>query len=501
MNPNLAAAPLAHFRPLANRFGGDKGGIALGAALVLIAGVSLVQLVLGAQFAFLLLADAASIMVAVLLYLAPNRIGSWFALAQLLQQFGIALICKTAMLLPVDSGLMRPLPSLSLCVVVIVLTGVSAVTQGARSAGDYRLAKYYGDPARWGSIGLLLLAVGETATWLSYFVNRNGGAIFGGFNPLVHFKIAGVALLANHVMRQGRLLSLGLVFALGLAVFEALLLNSKSEVAFRFAAYGLALFAQPIRWQKRLFAIASCVALIVAADRLVFPVIHVLRTDEFKSASVQDRSAMIREAFSGARYTWRDLRVAESSTIMDDYIRFLSTDDGFINRFGSLGYLDLTMAMGDPNVTRMSPIEFLRDCLVNGLPGPLARQKDYISFADKLWVGIDPRFLVGGFATMGVIASARMTFGTWEGMPILIGLLWAILYLWQKWYGSDIRTPLLQFVLIDSIAGFIDGDIQGIVLYLCRFFWQDLLVIFLAGYLMTALARQRAWSEPGFGSG
>ena len=474
----------------------ERGGsstVPLIVAAIVLAAINLIQVLLRAEFLVLLIADATLIFSLVLLGLAPRRIGSWFTLIQVAQLFGLALLFKTIMLEPFDSGLLRPVASISLCSAAIVLTGLSTFTQGSRGTRDYKLAKYYGDPGNWRAAGLLLLALGESATWLNYLVNSSGLGVstFGGFNPLVHFKIAGVALLANEAMRRGKLLSRPLVFALGLAGIEALIFNSKGEAAFRFAAYGLALFVQPIAWRKKVFAVLACAAGIGFADRIVFPMIHVLRTDEFRESSIGERVDLIIGAFSGTRYSWRDLRMEESNTIIDDYIQFLSTDDGFVNRFGSLGYIDLTVALGDPEVTRQPLIPFLADTAKLVLPARFSPAKDRLSFADKIWATIDSRFAIGSFATMGTIASSRMVFGTWEGIAIVVMGLWAVLFLWQTWYGSDIQTPLLQFLLIDSVAGLIDGDVQGLFLYLMRFFWQDLLIVGIAGYFVLRLRRGR----------
>lgn len=466
-------------------------GIRLAIVLVFIGAINVIQLALGANPIILCVTDMCVAAVLFFLAFAPNQIGAWFALVQLLQLFGVALVCKTAMLLPFDSGLLAALPSISLCVPVIVLTGVSAL-RPIRQAKDYRLAKFYADPAQWRMTGLALLIIGEGATWLNYAFNINSPTSFGGFSPLVHFKIAGTALLANDAMRKGRLMSPALAVAFGIALLDGLLFNSKSEVAFRFAAYGLALVVQHFPWKKKLIAIVLSILVLAAADRIVFPVIHILRTDEFRTASVSDRFDMIRSAFTGdTRYTWKDLHNSQSSTVMADYIQFLSTDDGFINRFGSLGYLDLTVAIGDPNATRVPLPTFLRNCALNALPAPIVGAKENISMADRLWAGIDSRFTVGGFATMGTIASARMTFGTTEGLAITVIIFWIILCLWQIWYGGDIKSPLVQFLLIDSVTALVDGDIQGVFTYVIRFFWQDLLVIWLVGYAVARIARYK----------
>jgi hypothetical protein len=151
----------------------------------------------------------------------------------------------------------------------------------------------------------------------------------------------------------------------------------------------------------------------------------------------------------------------------------------------------LTVALGDPEVTRQPLLSFFRDSALLALPARFSPAKDRLSFADKIWATIDSRFAVGSFATMGTIASSRMVFGTGEGIAVVVLGLWAVLFLWQTWYGSDIRTPLLQFLLIDSVAGLIDGDIQGLFLYLMRFFWQDLLIVALAGFLVSQIQRRR----------
>lgn len=459
--------------------------VILGVVLVVL--LSLAQIYLEADPIVILLAAASALVVAALLAGRPYDFGSWFVAFAFFQLFGFAWIYKSLLLIPLDAGLLKPVPSMVWGFLLVLGAGGAAAASKLRQKPSYVLHRYYGEPARWVALGWLLFALGELSLYASFFVNRNSGSFFGGFAPLVGFTTTGLVLLANSAVGKGRIIDFRVTAVLVLAVVDGLLFNSKSSTVFQCAAVVLAVMLGPVSRFRKVVLLVAAVAVLVFADRVMFPAIHAMRGTRLRSAStpLEERMTIIRDTFTGVGNKWEDTASYEGNIFLEKH-QFIPGSSLFIRRFGALGNLDITLKYGDPGSSHITPAAFVRSVLSKVVPGPLSPGKDYYhSQADKLWIQMDQR-MEGGIsnATMGSFPSARLIFGEWEGFVLTIGVWLVMLWVWRCFYGSDVRNPLVQSLLVTVAFTVLDLDIEGLAINLVRLAWQNIAILALAGWLV-----------------
>lgn len=439
--------------------------------------VSVIQLIIGANFLVISSAAFCALIVTWAIARDPRRIEGWFSAAVFFQLFGFALIYKTLTLVPFEDGLLEVGKTMFLGTLVVCAgLGAALVARKLSHRTEGTVGKEYRDFRLWSTLGVILLAIGELSIYASYFVNL-GGFSSGGFAPFTQFAIAGSIFLSAAAARKGRVFDWRIGLVLGLAVVDTLIFNAKGNTIFRVAGYFIATMAGNLSVRSKLRVVGACFVMLLFADRVLFPAVHLMRAQGFRDAPISERIAIISTVLVGD-YKWEDVRLNEGDIWVEN-LRFIPTDSLFMARFGSLAYLDITVHFGEPGSYKISFLDFAKGCVVKAIPGPWSPGKEYTQLSDKIWETLDSRMNSNGFVTMGSFASARLLFGNIYGLVAVVVLWITLLWLFIHFYGCDVRLPLVQFVIVGVFYQLIDTDIENISVYLMRLFWQDLAVFIL----------------------
>jgi hypothetical protein len=486
MTDRLPAAPAAAAAGQATL------GLLLG--LVLLVALVFVHISLGANLAVLALAAASALVVLALLWARPYDLGSWFAAFVFFQLFGAVWIYKSWLLIPLEDGLLRPVPSMGWGLLLVLAAAGAALASNLGQKQSCALKRYYGDPARWAALGWILFATGELSLFGAHVANYGSQQTMGAFGPFGKFTTAGLVLLANSAARRGRAIDWRIAVVLAFAVVDALLSGAKSTMVFQAGAVLFAVLLAPGPRFKQAALLVACVAALVFADRVIFPAIHVLRAENYRDMSLRDRMTMVDDALSAGVHKWAET-AEDDVTIASSNRRFFPSDSLFMRRFSALRYVDTTIAFGEAGSAQLTPAAFLQNCVSKALPGPLSPGKEYFQHADKLWIQMDPNMEGISNETMGCFPSARLIFGEWEGFALTAGV-WALtLWIFRFFYGSNLRDPLVQFLIVALFYTMVEGDLETHFITLMRLCWQDIATFAVAGWLVARASRPGA-AEP-----
>jgi hypothetical protein len=432
--------------------------------------------------------------VALLVVWQPFAFGTWYAAYFFLQLYGIAWIVKSALLLRFESGLAVPTGSIGWSTVFILTTcGMAGVWHYLTPAVP-RLERHYGDETRWTSAGVLLLGLGETAHFLAYVSNAEAADTFGGFDPLKRFSLAATCLLAAAAARKGSIFSLPLAIALGAGVIDALLFSGKSELFLRAFAAGVIIMTGDLPVRRKLIFGALLPVAFILMNVLIFPTIHATREIKNRNLPMNERITLVKMML-GQHGNEASYVKPFTGNIWNENVNFLPTDNWFLLRFGSVAYFDVTLKFSRPAAQKTSLPAFTGSAINQAFPLGLMGPKSPYSLADRLWYSLDSRIEPGGYLTMGAYASARLLFGNLTGLLVASCLIFLIGVLVVRFYGNDIRPPLVMYIFVGIAYSLIDGDLEDLVAYAVRFFWQDLGVLLATSYGLRLWARIRAQAD------
>jgi hypothetical protein len=336
----------------------------------------------------------------------------------------------------------------------------------------------------------MLLSLGEAAGYISLVINLHRNSEFGGLAPLVRFALAGRCFLAANLARRGRLLDWSNVVAMLWGVIDGLIFNGKSYIILGVAPYIVAIVAGGRRRYFRSVVTVGGLITLIAFDQLLFPVIHAMRSTDYRTSSMAQRAESIAKVATDPNNRIES-EIENPDDITNEGDRFMKTRSIGLQRAAAVEYLDTTLEFGEPSVTKMTWLEFGRQCIRDALPQQLSPNKRYVQYADLLWQAIYPDY-AGQNTTMGGLASSRLLFGTWIGAAVFVATIVIIVKLYEVFYGSDCRRPLVQFIWLLNCLALVETDIEAWGVILLRMFWQDLVILVLVGYLAEKV-REIIW--------
>jgi hypothetical protein len=446
--------------------------------MVAIAVLAVLQMGLGADPVVIALAAFGAVIAILTVYRRPLDVGSWFAFIAFAQMYGFAWLYKSILFVPLDRGL--PMPQLSMIWGAAIVGSIAIAVEFASHARPIPImAETYGDKNHWIAQGWILYIIGQAALLADGILNEGYHTTTGVFAPFCPFAIAGSYLIASYVAMSGRVFSRGLTLIVFIATIETLVFNQKSTLLFSLAAVGLPILIGRARGQQKLVLIAAVAIVLIAANFIIFPAVHVMRSSDFRDKPLDQRIDIILSTLSnpgkdeGTKVTTGD--------IWDENTDFIPTDSNFLMRFGSLNYLAITLKFGEAGSYNVSAPRFLWDCAIKSLPGSWSGEKEYTQLADRMWMQMDRRMRFVSNETMGPFASSRLIFGDSVGLLFVATELLIVIFLCYTWYGRDIRSPLPLFFLLSQLYLLLDGDVEYLTIYLFRMFWQLSLLFWLIG--------------------
>jgi hypothetical protein len=459
--------------------------------VILLVFLNTVQLALGANLAVLAFASAGAIVVLGYLVARPADLGSLFVAFVFFQLFGLAWFYKSLCLIPLDEGLLKPVPSMIWGFFIVLAAGTAAFASRILQGTGYALSRFYDKFRFWGVLGWIFVCLGQLARYGGHSHSIGVDSIPGGgsglFGPFQKFDILGTSLLACSAAKRGRAFDISLAAVLVLAVIDAMVFNIKSALIYRPAAILLAVLVGPVSLRRKISLVAMGGLAFLAADLFLFPVIQALRWNVRESASLAERleltlAAVKRGELKGYK------QVQTSDHLVDQYLNFIPSDSAVISRFASLGYLDLTLDFAKPATASREMGAFLERALAKALPSFLSPGKDLIPLGDYLWHDIDPTIVLDSHVVIGPFASARLVFGEVQGFLLVTGVWIISLWLFRRFYGGDLRHPFVQFLLVNVLVTLVEGDVEVITSSLFRGFWQDVAIVATVGWVVTCYA-------------